>query len=83
MFCSDILTVNDLNDIIELPIDIIVCNPPYITMKEKEEMHENVLSFDPHLALFVSNESPLIFYDKVSALAFKKLAIGGGVILRN
>ena len=77
LYCNDILKVRDLNDIINSPIDIIVSNPPYITMKEKELMHQNVLDFDPHLALFVENDSPLIFYEKISHLAFEKLVIGG------
>lgn len=77
LYCYDILKVSNLNEIIDHSIDIIVSNPPYITMKEKELMHENVLAFDPHLALFVENDSPLIFYDKISDLAFKKLTEGG------
>ena len=44
--------------------NIWVCNPPYITEEEKTEMHENVLAHEPHLALFVSNEDPLLFYRK-------------------
>ncbi len=43
---------------------IWICNPPYITESEKAEMHENVLAHEPHLALFVSNEDPLLFYRK-------------------
>lgn len=77
LYCDDILTVSDLSSIIPDSIDIIVSNPPYITMKEKEQMHKNVLDFDPHLALFVENDSPLIFYDKISDLAYEKLQIGG------
>ncbi|MDP1727008.1 MAG: peptide chain release factor N(5)-glutamine methyltransferase [Bacteroidota bacterium] len=42
--------------------DVIVSNPPYITEKEKNEMHLNVLSHEPHLALFVPDEEPLLFY---------------------
>ncbi|MGV0827464.1 peptide chain release factor N(5)-glutamine methyltransferase [Empedobacter brevis] len=49
--------------------DIIVSNPPYIRNLEKEEMHQNVLDFEPHLALFVENGNALIFYERVIAFA--------------
>ncbi|HEY0900298.1 MAG TPA: peptide chain release factor N(5)-glutamine methyltransferase, partial [Sphingobacteriaceae bacterium] len=41
---------------------IIVSNPPYITETEKEQMHQNVLDFEPHTALFVKDTDPLLFY---------------------
>ena len=41
---------------------IWISNPPYITETEKEQMHQNVLDFEPHLALFVANTNPLQFY---------------------
>lgn len=46
----------------EKEFDVIVSNPPYIAEKEKSLMPKNVLDHDPHLALFVSNEDPLVFY---------------------
>ena len=49
--------------------DIIVSNPPYVRNLEKGEMKNNVLNNEPHLALFVENDNPLIFYDKISKLA--------------
>lgn len=58
-------------------IDCIVSNPPYIPEKDKLKMHENVLNFEPHLALFVENENPFIFYEKITQLASKKLKKGG------
>ena len=42
--------------------DVIVSNPPYVCEKEKLQMQPNVLDFEPHLALFVENENPLIFF---------------------
>lgn len=57
--------------------DVIVSNPPYVTEQEKQEMHRNVLEYEPHLALFVSNENPLIFYDKISDFALKRLKRNG------
>jgi len=49
--------------------DVIVSNPPYVIESEKSEMKENVVEYEPHNALFVSNESPLIFYDCIIELA--------------
>ena len=46
--------------------DVIVSNPPYITQAEKIDMKTNVLDFEPRLALFVSNEDPLIFYKAIA-----------------
>jgi release factor glutamine methyltransferase len=57
--------------------DIIVSNPPYITMNEKREMHENVLAHEPHLALFVSNEDPLVFYKAIADFALLNLKPDG------
>jgi release factor glutamine methyltransferase len=62
----------------ELPnFDLIVSNPPYVTASEKEEMSEHVLTHDPHLALFVSDENPLLFYKQIALLAYKKLNKNG------
>lgn len=47
-------------------LDLIVSNPPYIPINEKEQMHRNVLDFEPHLALFVSTDDPLVFYKKIA-----------------
>lgn len=57
--------------------DIIVSNPPYIKEKEKAEMHENVLANEPHTALFVSNEKPLIFYEAIADFALLHLKKDG------
>lgn len=57
--------------------DVIVSNPPYITMEEQKAMHQNVLENEPHLALFVSDEKPLIFYEAIAELALKNLNSNG------
>jgi release factor glutamine methyltransferase len=54
-------------------IDIIVSNPPYITQQEKPFMEKNVLDYEPHLALFVSNENPLLFYKEILDFASERL----------
>lgn len=59
--------------------DIIVSNPPYITGKEMAEMHQNVLAHEPHLALFVPDESPLLFYEAVADFARTNLQKGGSL----
>ena len=57
--------------------DIIVSNPPYIRELEKVEIQNNVLENEPHLALFVDNENPLIFYNKIADLAKNHLTENG------
>ncbi|MGA9649701.1 peptide chain release factor N(5)-glutamine methyltransferase [Pedobacter sp.] len=57
--------------------DVIVSNPPYIRELEKAEMHENVLIHEPHTALFVSDENPLIFYKAIADFALSNLNPNG------
>lgn len=57
--------------------DIIVSNPPYVRDLEKIEIKNNVLQNEPHSALFVSDDNPLIFYDKISELAKQHLSKNG------
>jgi release factor glutamine methyltransferase len=58
-------------------VDVIVSNPPYITLDEKNHMNPNVLDFEPHLALFVPNDSAVIFYEQIAKLALQKLYRNG------
>ena len=57
--------------------DIIVSNPPYVRELEKVEIKNNVLENEPHLALFVANDNPLIFYSKIADLAKQHLSKTG------
>ena len=57
--------------------DIIVSNPPYVTEVEKTEMQENVLNFEPHLALFVPDDNALVLYEKIANFALTNLNNGG------
>ena len=52
----------------ENSIDCIISNPPYICKKEQFKMAQNVTDFEPHLALFVDDNSPLIFYDAIKKI---------------
>jgi len=63
-----------------LPLfDIIVSNPPYIPASEEEEMRKNVTQYEPHTALFVPNNDPLVFYNAIGAFASGRLNVGGVV----
>lgn len=57
--------------------DIIISNPPYVRELEKAEIKNNVLQNEPHLALFVSDENPLVFYNKIADLAKDYLSKNG------
>ncbi|MGB1038769.1 MAG: methyltransferase, partial [Bacteroidia bacterium] len=63
-----------LKEEIEEEYDYIISNPPYIAEKEKSTMHVNVLNHEPHLALFVKDQDPLLFYKRIVALAEKQSA---------
>lgn len=57
--------------------DVIVSNPPYIGQNEMTEMDNQVTNHEPHLALFVSDDNPLIFYDKIADFALTNLKQDG------
>src|SRR5690606_25398341 len=69
---KDILKTNELAN-----YDIIISNPPYVRNLEKAEIKKNVLEFEPHLALFVEDDDPLIFYRKIAQLAHQFLNVNG------
>lgn len=69
-FCKvDILQLQQLDE----QFDIIVSNPPYVCLSEIAKMSANVLKYEPHLALFVDDDNPLLFYRKIAQLACKGL----------
>ena len=57
--------------------DIIVSNPPYIKENEKEAMHANVLDWEPHTALFIPDNDPLLFYRAIAEKGLPMLTLGG------
>lgn len=65
-----------------LPVfDVIVSNPPYIPRKEKNKLAKNVTDFEPHIALFVPDRSPLIFYEKIALFGRDHLHPNGKIYL--
>lgn len=59
--------------------DVIVSNPPYICQQETKEMEDNVLQHEPHLALFVPDDDPLLFYRHIADFALQHLAQRGNL----
>ena len=60
--------------------DIIVSNPPYIPISEREAMHINVTKHEPEMALFVEDSDPLIFYREIAHIAQERLSKGGALL---
>lgn len=70
---QDILQVSHL----DLTYDVIVSNPPYVRELEQVEIKAHVLDYEPHLALFVPDTDPLLFYRKIASLALHYLSADG------
>jgi release factor glutamine methyltransferase len=75
-----------LHDLLTDPIaitslDVITSNPPYIRASEQSSMRPNVVKFEPHLALFVPDEDPLVFYRRIASEARRILNPGGLLIV--
>lgn len=72
---ADIL--NWRHEDIRLNFDVIVSNPPYVREQEKLEMKPNVVNYEPHQALFVTNNNPLQFYETIGYFAKEHLKSNG------
>ena len=72
---DDILNLK--SQISDLKSDIIVSNPPYVTQHDKTQMHTNVTDFEPHTALFVPEDDPLLFYNAIADYALNNLSTNG------
>jgi len=72
----DIFT-SDFQHFIDMKFDVIVSNPPYVRQLEKSGMHSRVLDYEPHLALFVDDENPLLFYHTILQFGKTHLVDGG------
>lgn len=75
---ADILDPESIR-LFDTRFDIIVSNPPYVTLDDKEQMHVNVTEFEPHTALFVPEHDPLVFYRHIAGLASRLLNPRGGL----
>jgi release factor glutamine methyltransferase len=69
-----------LPNIADRKFDIVVSNPPYIPISERQSMHVNVVNFEPDIALFVADDDPLIFYREI-AVAAKRILADNGYLL--
>lgn len=72
--CADLF---DPQLMFHAPFDLIISNPPYVRQSEKSEMSPNVLDYEPHTALFVPDDDPLLFYRCATRRAKEWLAPGG------
>lgn len=70
-----------LGDLTYQNLNAIVSNPPYVTVSEKEQMHKNVLAYEPHLALFVPDTDPLVFYKAIAKHGTTCLAPTGKIFV--
>ena len=61
--------------------DIIVSNPPYIDECEKKDIEPNVVDYEPHSALFVPDDNPLVFYSRIASIAKESLSRDGNLYL--
>ena len=76
---GDILNIDEEHCVAREKYAVIVSNPPYVRECEKAEMEANVLEYDPHTALFVSNEDPLIFYRAIGEFGLSHLEKNGAL----
>lgn len=60
-------------------VDLIVSNPPYVPLKDKEQMNSNVVDYEPHTALFVPDSNALVFYEALAHFARKRLYENGSI----
>jgi release factor glutamine methyltransferase len=74
---QDILQSEKLKVKSKKKFNIIVSNPPYVTLEDKLQMHQNVTGFEPHTALFVPEHDPLIFYKAIAGFAAEQLEDNG------
>ncbi|OAV72398.1 Release factor glutamine methyltransferase [Bacteroidales bacterium Barb6] len=75
--CADIFSEEQTGERIAGGFDVIVSNPPYVTESEKGTMEKNVLDYEPHTALFVPDDDPLVFYRRIARFGRQRLNRGG------
>jgi|APTNR8051073442_1049403.scaffolds.fasta_scaffold00001_531 release factor glutamine methyltransferase len=78
----EFLKVNVLTDNLPaLPLEVLVSNPPYVTDSESHTMKKNVLDYEPHLALFVPDHDPFVFYSMIARKGYASLTETGKVFV--
>lgn len=77
LVCDDVL--HPQSEVWQQPVDLVVSNPPYVRESEKAAMERNVLDHEPHPALFVPDNDPLLFYRHILTLAQSQLTPQGSV----
>jgi len=78
---GDVLNPNHTFNLLPFTFSLIISNPPYVTPADKQLMHTNVTDFEPHTALFVPQDDPLLFYKAIADLATAKLLKNGLLFL--
>ena len=79
-FRCDLLAADALETIAKVgKFDIVVSNPPYVCEGERGQMRPNVLDFEPEEALFVPDDEPLLFYERIAELSCRVLKEGGSL----
>jgi len=77
---ADVLNESTWNlEFKNLEFDVIASNPPYVRELEKQEIKPNVLDNEPHLALFVEDDNPLVFYKAITNFAVDNLKPNGSL----
>ena len=68
-----------LSDSLSQSYEVLVSNPPYVREQEKALMRDNVLNYEPDVALFVSDNDPLLYYRRLTQLAMEQLRPNGAI----
>lgn len=74
---ADILSDKIHEQFNQASLDLIVSNPPYVKESEKDTIHDNVLCYEPHQALFVPDNDPLLFYNRIADIGLQLLKKDG------
>ena len=77
----EFLLINVLNDFPFQKVEMIVSNPPYVAVSEKSTIKRNVLEYEPHLALFVADHDPLLFYKVIAQKGYPALMPNGKLLV--
>jgi release factor glutamine methyltransferase len=80
-FIKDDILMPTNQEFVNTLYDVIISNPPYVTDSEKSKMHQNVLNYEPHNALFVPDQTPLKFYYAIADFAINNLKKTGVLFL--